>query len=51
MPSGQKSRKFSTAMLNKILPNEIKKFKNIKKGLLVTYKWIEKNYEKKETRL
>tara|TARA_B100000787_G_scaffold133249_1_gene102127 strand:+ start:289 stop:1248 length:960 start_codon:yes stop_codon:yes gene_type:complete len=51
MPSGQKSRKFSTVRLNKILPNEITKFKDIKKGLKITYDWVEKNYGKKEIRL
>jgi GDP-L-fucose synthase len=51
MPSGQKSRKFSTTRFNKILPNKIKKFKGIKIGLEITYKWIEKNYEKKGIRL
>ena len=51
MPSGAKSRKFSTVNLQKYLGNNFKKFKNVDDGLKVSYQWLKDNYNNKLTRL
>ena len=51
MPSGAKSRKFSTINLKKYLGNDFKNFKNVDKGLELSYQWLKENYNKNSTRL
>ena len=51
MPSGAKSRKFSTKNLEKILGKNFKKFKDVKEGMRISYTWLKENYDKRTTRL
>ena len=51
MPVGQKSRKFSTIKMKKVLGKRTKDFKKLYEGLQVTYNWFEKNYRSKNIRL
>ena len=51
MPSGAKSRKFSTINLKKYLGNDFKNFKNVDMGLELSYQWLKENYNKNSTRL
>ena len=47
----QRSRKFSTIKMKKVLGKQTKHFKKLYEGLQITYNWFEKNYRSKNIRL
>lgn len=51
MPSGAKSRKFSTKRLKLVLGKDLNKFKTLEDGLINSYNWFKKNYNTKSIRL